>query len=120
MFLQVGDGHGHSKRGRLNSFVGEAREKNLELNANEVSVEPEGQQVSRAAETDAAVNPFSLYAKSHILSHARSAKRQIMSLRQASEHRARRARPQPCASKEYCAQTNPFDAYGVRSTQLHS
>jgi hypothetical protein len=43
---------------RPNSFLGKAREKNLELNANEVSVEPVGRQASRVAETGAAAVPF--------------------------------------------------------------
>ena len=53
------------ERVRPNSFVGEAREKNLELNANEVSVEPVGRQASRAklgdwcSRSPFSTNPFS-------------------------------------------------------------
>ena len=57
-FYNTGGDPAPSKRVRPNSFLGKAREKNLELNANEVSVEPVGRQVSRAAETDAAAVPF--------------------------------------------------------------
>ena len=57
-FYNTGGDPAPSKRVRPNSFLGKAREKNLELNANEVSVEPVGRQASRVAETGAAAIPL--------------------------------------------------------------